>query len=169
MAQQQKILLYVFPLFFAVTGINFPVGVLIYWLTTNLWSMGQQFYVIRNNPQPGTPAYTAWEEREAAKRRRKNARRRPGGTRSIVDGTARPAPAAEEEVPQRAAEEGARRPGPADPAGTGAGRRPIRSPTRTTTRRPPDAVSRETHDPHDPRPPEHPAPDGAPSTEDEHP
>jgi YidC/Oxa1 family membrane protein insertase len=72
MAQQQKILLYVFPFFFAVTGINFPVGVLIYWLTTNMWSMGQQFYVIRNNPQPGTPAYTAWEEREAAKRRRKH-------------------------------------------------------------------------------------------------
>lgn len=71
-AQQQKILLYVFPFFFAVTGINFPVGVLVYWLTTNLWSMGQQFYVIRNNPQPGTPAYTAWEERQAAKRARKN-------------------------------------------------------------------------------------------------
>jgi YidC/Oxa1 family membrane protein insertase len=46
--------------------------VLIYWLTTNLWSMGQQFWVIRNNPQPGTPAYTAWEERESAKRARKN-------------------------------------------------------------------------------------------------
>jgi YidC/Oxa1 family membrane protein insertase len=44
----------------------------VYWLTTNLWSMGQQFYVIRNNPQPGTPAYTAWEERQAAKRRKKN-------------------------------------------------------------------------------------------------
>jgi YidC/Oxa1 family membrane protein insertase len=72
MVQQQKILLYVFPFFFMVTGINFPVGVLIYWLTTNLWSMGQQFYVIRNNPQPDTPAYAAWEEREAAKRRRKN-------------------------------------------------------------------------------------------------
>ena len=71
-AQQQKILLYVFPFFFAITGVNFPVGVLIYWLTTNLWSMGQQFYVIRNNPQPGTPAYTAWEGRQSAKRARKN-------------------------------------------------------------------------------------------------
>jgi len=71
-AQQQKILLYVFPLFFAVTGINFPVGVLVYWLTTNLWSMGQQFYVIRNNPQPGTPAFVAWEDRKAAKARRKS-------------------------------------------------------------------------------------------------
>lgn len=72
MVQQQKILLYVFPVIFAVTGINFPVGVLVYWLTTNLWSMGQQFYVIRNNPQPGTPAYEAWEKRQSAKRAKKN-------------------------------------------------------------------------------------------------
>jgi YidC/Oxa1 family membrane protein insertase len=62
-AQQQKIMLYVFPLIFAFTGINFPVGVLIYWFTSNLWTMGQQFYVIRRNPAPGTPAYAAWEER----------------------------------------------------------------------------------------------------------
>ena len=62
-AQQQKIMLYLFPLIFAVGGINFPVGVLIYWFTSNLWTMGQQFYVIRRNPAPGTPAYDAWEER----------------------------------------------------------------------------------------------------------
>jgi YidC/Oxa1 family membrane protein insertase len=67
MVRQQKILLYVFPVIFAVSGINFPVGVLIYWFTTNLWSMGQQFWVIRNNPQPGTPAFAAREERRAAK------------------------------------------------------------------------------------------------------
>ncbi len=67
MVRQQKILLYVFPVIFAVSGINFPVGVLIYWFTTNLWSMGQQFYVIRNNPQPGTPAALAKEARQKAK------------------------------------------------------------------------------------------------------
>ena len=66
-AQQQKIMLYVFPLVFAIGGINFPVGVLIYWFTSNLWTMGQQFYVIRRNPAPGTPAYDAWEERRKAK------------------------------------------------------------------------------------------------------
>jgi len=71
-AQQQKIMLYVFPLIFAVTGVNFPVGVLIYWFTSNLWTMGQQFYVIRRNPAPGTPAYTAWEER-----RQRHASHRP--------------------------------------------------------------------------------------------
>jgi YidC/Oxa1 family membrane protein insertase len=69
--QQQKILVYVFPLMFAVFGINFPIGVLVYWLTTNLWSMGQQYYVIRNNPAPGSQAYTEWEERQARKAAKK--------------------------------------------------------------------------------------------------
>jgi YidC/Oxa1 family membrane protein insertase len=72
MVKQQKILLYVFPVIFAVTGINFPVGVLLYWFTTNLWTMGQQFYVIRNSPQPGTPAFEALEARKAAKKSKKN-------------------------------------------------------------------------------------------------
>ncbi|MGW6686499.1 membrane protein insertase YidC [Streptomyces sp. NPDC054961] len=54
--QQQKMLMYVFPLIFAVMGINFPVGVLIYWLTTNLWTMGQQMFVISQNPTPGSKA-----------------------------------------------------------------------------------------------------------------
>ncbi len=70
-AQQQKMLLYVLPLVFAVGGIAFPIGVLIYWTTSNLWTMGQQFYVIRNNPAPGTPAEKAKAERDAAKRAKK--------------------------------------------------------------------------------------------------
>ena len=74
-AQQQKIMLYVFPMIFAIGGINFPVGVLIYWFTSNLWTMGQQFYVIRRNPAPGTPAYDAWEERRQAKGKLKVRRR----------------------------------------------------------------------------------------------
>src|SRR3954462_12964647 len=56
-------MLYILSLIIAIGVINFPVGVLIYWFTSNLWSMGQQFYVIRRNPAPGTPAYVAWEER----------------------------------------------------------------------------------------------------------
>lgn len=65
MAQQQKLLLYGYPVFFAITGINFPIGVLLYWLTTNLWTTGQQFYVIRRNPTPGSPA---WDELQARRR-----------------------------------------------------------------------------------------------------
>ncbi|MBO3143884.1 membrane protein insertase YidC [Dermatophilus congolensis] len=63
MARQQKVMLYVFPLIFAVTGVNFPVGVLIYWFTTNVWSMGQQFWVIRRMPTPGSEAEKAFQER----------------------------------------------------------------------------------------------------------
>lgn len=67
MAQQQKILLYVLPLVFAFSGVNFPIGVLIYWTTTNLWSMGQQFYTIRRMPAPGSEAEKALKARQARK------------------------------------------------------------------------------------------------------
>ena len=70
-AQQQKMLLYVLPVVFAVGGIAFPIGVLFYWTTSNLWTMCQQFYVIRNNPAPGTPAAKAKQDRDAEKRARK--------------------------------------------------------------------------------------------------
>ncbi|GAC1327609.1 MAG: hypothetical protein NVSMB13_14010 [Mycobacteriales bacterium] len=49
-AQVQKIMLYVLPFSFAIFGFRFPLGVLLYWLTTNLWSMGQQAFVIRRMP-----------------------------------------------------------------------------------------------------------------------
>jgi YidC/Oxa1 family membrane protein insertase len=56
MAQQQKILLYVFPLVFLLYGFKFPIGVLLYWLTTNVWSMAQQRVVIRRmEPAPAGP------------------------------------------------------------------------------------------------------------------
>jgi YidC/Oxa1 family membrane protein insertase len=66
-AKQQKLLLYVLPVVFAVSGVNFPIGVLLYWLTTNVWSMGQQFYVIRRMPAPGSPAEQALLERRRRK------------------------------------------------------------------------------------------------------
>ncbi len=66
-AQQQKMLLYVLPLVFGIGGIAFPIGVLLYWTTSNLWTMAQQFYVIRNNPAPGTPAYQAKVDRDRKK------------------------------------------------------------------------------------------------------
>lgn len=74
-AQQQKMLLYVLPLVFGISGVAFPIGVLIYWTTSNVWTMGQQFYVIRNNPSPGTPAAVAKQERDEAKAARKRARK----------------------------------------------------------------------------------------------
>jgi YidC/Oxa1 family membrane protein insertase len=65
--QQQKVMMYLFPAMFAVFGINFPVGVLLYWLVSNFWSMGQQLYVIHRMPTVGSPAYDAMMLRNAAR------------------------------------------------------------------------------------------------------
>ena len=67
MLQQQKIMLYLFPLIFAISGVNFPVGVLIYWSTTNFWTWGQQYYVIKRNPTPGSPAFEELARKKAKK------------------------------------------------------------------------------------------------------
>jgi YidC/Oxa1 family membrane protein insertase len=89
--QQQKMLMYVFPIIFAVFGINFPVGVLIYWLTTNVWSMGQQMFVIKRNPTPGSVAFEQRQERlrkkgklpqEAAQAEEQKAAEQPRGPRT---------------------------------------------------------------------------------------
>jgi YidC/Oxa1 family membrane protein insertase len=76
-------LMYIFPIMFAVFGINFPVGVLVYWLTTNVWTMGQQMYVIRNNPTPGSKAQAAYLER-LSHHVAKHGRTRSRGERAIV-------------------------------------------------------------------------------------
>ena len=43
------------------------LGVLIYWSTTNFWTWGQQYYVIKRNPTPGSPAYEELQKKKAAK------------------------------------------------------------------------------------------------------
>lgn len=63
--QTQKIMLYIFPIIFAISGISFPLGVMFYWLTSNFWTMGQQFVVIRNMPTPGSIAHKARQQRLA--------------------------------------------------------------------------------------------------------
>ncbi|RFA11009.1 membrane protein insertase YidC [Subtercola boreus] len=67
MFKQQRILLYILPLVFAFSGFSFPLGVMFYWLTSNFWTMGQQFLVIRNMPTPGSEAAKAREMRLAKK------------------------------------------------------------------------------------------------------
>ncbi|MCS5735374.1 membrane protein insertase YidC [Herbiconiux sp. CPCC 203386] len=67
MFKQQRILLYILPLVFVFSGVAFPLGVMFYWLTSNLWTMGQQFLVIRNMPTPGSEAAKAREARLAKK------------------------------------------------------------------------------------------------------
>ncbi|WP_167202637.1 membrane protein insertase YidC [Actinomyces respiraculi] len=87
MMRSQRIMMTVMPVFFAFTGVQFQIGVLVYWVTTNLWTMGQQFFTIRNMPAPGSEA-------EKKHRARINAKRVAKGLPTLE----------EEEAAQRAAE-----------------------------------------------------------------
>lgn len=94
-AQQQKMMLYVFPFMYLFMGVNIPVGVLLYWLVSNTWTMAQQYILIHNNPAPNTPAYLDWEERMRAKgkdpdelaRKRAGKKSRPAPPATATDTT----------------------------------------------------------------------------------
>jgi YidC/Oxa1 family membrane protein insertase len=55
MDRTQRQIMLLMPLFFVIFIINFPSGLIVYWITTNLWTMGQQ-YVIRRRIGPIAPA-----------------------------------------------------------------------------------------------------------------
>ena len=71
MIRSQRMMMYVMPVIFAVSGVNFQIGVLVYWVVSNLWTMGQQFFTIRNMPAPGSEAEKRYRARVNAKRARK--------------------------------------------------------------------------------------------------
>ena len=58
-ATVQKLMLYGMPLSLLVSGFIFPIGVLIYWVTNNAWTFGQQFFILRKMPPPGSAAAQA--------------------------------------------------------------------------------------------------------------
>ena len=65
--QTQKIMLWIFPIMFAISGVSFPLGVMFYWLVSNFWTMGQQYFVIKRMPVPGSLAYDQRQAKLAAK------------------------------------------------------------------------------------------------------
>lgn len=60
MAKQQKMMMYVVPLF-GLFGLSLPIGVLVYWVTTNVWTLLQQHFIYKRIPQtaPATAGASA--------------------------------------------------------------------------------------------------------------
>ena len=56
---QQQMLMKIMPLMFFVFAINVPLAVIIYWVTTNFWSVGQQWMLLRTAPVPAGDAQAA--------------------------------------------------------------------------------------------------------------
>ena len=57
MGQSQKLMAYVMPLF-ALTGLYWPFGLVLYWVTTNVWTLGQQYVLLRKYPVGAAAAMT---------------------------------------------------------------------------------------------------------------
>jgi YidC/Oxa1 family membrane protein insertase len=49
---QQQMIMRIMPLMFFVFAVNVPLAVIIYWVTTNFWSVGQQWFLLRSAPTP---------------------------------------------------------------------------------------------------------------------
>ena len=105
MAASQKYMMYIVP-FFSLTGLYWQYGLVLYWVTTNLWTLGQQFFMFRN-----------WEPLASAGAASTGVAG-PGGTR--VSGSAgKPAAAAKSAGGARPA--GSARPGGAGRPGNASG------------------------------------------------
>ena len=55
----QKKIMYALPFFFAPVIITFPAGLILYWITTNVWTIGQQLAVRKFLPMPDLPGKDA--------------------------------------------------------------------------------------------------------------
>lgn len=71
MYRTQQMMIWIFPVIFLISGIAFPIGVLVYWVVSNLWATGQQLYMITVVPAPGSEAYEAKKKRDREKRIKK--------------------------------------------------------------------------------------------------
>jgi YidC/Oxa1 family membrane protein insertase len=57
-ANMQKYMIYIAP-FFALSGLYWQFGLVIYWVTTNVWTLGQQHFLFRNLPIVGSATVDA--------------------------------------------------------------------------------------------------------------
>jgi YidC/Oxa1 family membrane protein insertase len=55
----QRRMMLLLPLVFVVILYRYPAGLLVYWITTNLWTIGQQYIIRRRLPPPPRPAASA--------------------------------------------------------------------------------------------------------------
>ena len=92
MAQSQKFMQYIVP-FFSLTGLYWQYGLVLYWVTTNLWTLGQQYFMFRNwEPLPvGAAGAVAGATTGGTAKTAQNPARPGSGTGSSRQSSSRPA------------------------------------------------------------------------------
>src|SRR6516225_2576489 len=98
MAGMQKYMMYVVP-FFSLTGLYWQYGLVLYWVATNVWTLGQQYFMFRNwsveDAQAASamaaPAGSAARATQSSARPASGARTGPAKTGTAKTGTAKTA------------------------------------------------------------------------------
>ncbi|OXN00494.1 membrane protein insertase YidC [Bifidobacterium vansinderenii] len=80
--RMQKVTVFAFPLIYVFSGFTLPFGVLIYWVTNNLWNLGQTLVQLHWFPAPDS---IAGERKALRDRDRENRRRGLAGLPSLED------------------------------------------------------------------------------------
>jgi YidC/Oxa1 family membrane protein insertase len=144
MAQSQKYMMYIVP-FFSLTGLYWQYGLVLYWVTTNVWTLGQQYFMFRNwnvedaqaagatagaTVTPIRAAQSSLRPASGAKAGTAKAGTAKAGTAKTASGGPKPAGAPKAAAGSAPAGTGAGRPGAAAPsapsakAASGAGKKP---------------------------------------------
>lgn len=84
--QQQKLMMYIMPVFLVFLGFSLPVGVLVYWVTTNLLQMAQQWYMLREVDHSAEQARLAKKSSKSSKSSKSKSKK----TTTDTDTTGRP-------------------------------------------------------------------------------
>ena len=124
----QKFLLYVMPASLCISGFFFPIGVLLYWMTNNLWPLAQQFFILRKMPPPGSDAAKAKAAAEKPQVDPRTLAPKPGA-KPVRPKPGRPVTAAPESTVDGAAQAEGESPAPTEgrtpgPSANGAGKAP---------------------------------------------
>jgi len=53
--KSQRMMMFILPLVFVPFVISFPAGLVLYWITTNVWTIGQQYTIQKLIPAPDVP------------------------------------------------------------------------------------------------------------------
>ena len=115
MAQSQKFMQYIVP-FFSLTGLYWAYGLVLYWVTTNLWTLGQQWFMFRNwTTEPVGAAGAVAGATTGGTVRATQSSQRPGSQRP---GSARPGSSGSGAAKAGAARAGAAKAGAAKAAGS---------------------------------------------------
>jgi len=138
MAASQKYMAYIVP-FFALSGLYWAFGLVLYWVTTNVWTLGQQYFLFKRYPTPTPGAATATADTAPAAPAKPSAVSRLTSAKSVAQAkpsttakpsaTARPASGKAAAVPKPA--------GPARPAASAAAGNSKNAPNPATPSGPP--------------------------------